>query len=266
MVDSTPTRRPIDLLTAALRFRIKGFTWHLLASILLATMVGWLILALWFPWPYRELCGGLELLRLVIGVDVVVGPFLTFVVFNIKKPRRELVRDISIIALCQLGALAYGLHSVYEARPVFLVFEVDRFRAITPADVYLKELPQALPAFRHLSLTGPKLIGTRAPHPGDEQLKTFDLAMQGFDIGQRPIFWQPFDLSRAAAIARSRPVTSLEKKYPKQDAEIMDALKEAGVSPTEGRFLPLTSRKSSWVTILDAHGNPAAFLPLNGFF
>lgn len=246
--------------------RWKAAGLHLLGSALIASATAALILALWYPWPYRRLCGGIELLFLVAGVDLIVGPFLTLIVFDASKPRSELVRDIGTIVLLQLSALAYGLHSVYEARPVLLVFEVDRFRAITPADIYLPELPRAAPQFRALSLTGPRLVGTRAPRSDQERSRAFDLALQGFDIGQRPIFWQPFDLSRAAAIARSRPVTSLEKKYPKQDAEIMDALKEAGVSPTEGRFLPLTSRKSSWVTILDAHGNPAAFLPLNGFF
>lgn len=253
-------------MTPMRRLRLAAVGIHLLGSAVIAALVVLIITGLWYPWPYRRLCGGLELLGLVVGVDLFIGPLLTLVVFNFQKPRPELIRDLGIIVLLQVGALIYGLYTIYQARPVLLVFEVDRFRAITPADVYMRELPEALPAYRHLSLTGPKLVGTRAPRPGDEQLKAFDLAAQGVDIGQRPLYWQPYDLSRATAVSKARPVKELVQKYLSRRSEIDAALKASNVTEDRGRFLPVTSRKASWVTILDSHGNPGAFLPLDGFF
>ena len=40
---------------------------------------------LWFPGIYRTVAGGRDLFLLVTGVDVVLGPLLTFAVFNVRK-------------------------------------------------------------------------------------------------------------------------------------------------------------------------------------
>jgi len=92
---------------------------------------------------------------------VVMGPLLTLVVFDRRKPRTALVRDLTIIAVLQLAALAYGLHTVYIARPVALVYEGGRFRLVTANDVREEELPNAPQAYRTLPLNGPLVPGTQ---------------------------------------------------------------------------------------------------------
>ena len=64
-------------------------------------------------------------------MDVVCGPLLTLVLASPRKSRRERWLDFSLIGLIQLAALAYGMHSVWVARPVALVFEVDRLVVVT---------------------------------------------------------------------------------------------------------------------------------------
>jgi hypothetical protein len=107
---------------------------HLLCSLLIAALAGGLVFGLWYPFPYRELSGGRELFLLIIAVDVVCGPLLTLVLFNPTKPRGELWRDLGLVALIQLGALGYGLWTVWQARPLFLVQEVDRFKVVAAPD------------------------------------------------------------------------------------------------------------------------------------
>ena len=46
------------------------------------------------------------LILLMIGVDVVIGPLLTLIVFDPKK--KHLKFDLVVIAALQLAALAYG--------------------------------------------------------------------------------------------------------------------------------------------------------------
>ena len=108
------------------------------------------------------MAGGRDLFLLVTSVDVVLGPLLTFAVFNLAKGWKHLRRDLAVIGVIQMAALVYGLHTVYIVRPVALVFEVDRFRLVTATDVHEPELPKALPAYRSLPLTGP----VAARHPG----------------------------------------------------------------------------------------------------
>ena len=84
---------------------------HLLFSVLVAAMVAALVFGIWYPTPYGELAGGQGLFRLIVVVDVICGPLLTLVIYNPKKPRVELFRDIGLVVLIQLGALGYGLNS-----------------------------------------------------------------------------------------------------------------------------------------------------------
>ena len=102
---------------------------HLSWCLGVAVFTAVLVFGLWYPFPYRKLSGG-ELFMLVIAVDVVCGPLLTFVIFSPAKPRVELLRDLGLVALIQLGVLSYGLHTVWQARPLFLVQEIDRFKVI----------------------------------------------------------------------------------------------------------------------------------------
>ena len=94
----------------------------------MASVAALLVLWVWYPYPYGLLSGGRHLFLLLMGVDVVCGPLLTLVLFNPTKPRRELLTDMALVVCIQLAALAYGLYTAQEARPLFLVHEVDRFR------------------------------------------------------------------------------------------------------------------------------------------
>lgn len=246
------------------RLRAGGI--HLLISMALAAVTGSLILGLWFPPPYLEMSGGLELLWLLIGVDVAIGPLLTLVVFNTSKPRSELVRDLSIIAALQIGALAYGLYTTAEARPVVLVFEQDRFRIIAANNVLQNELPKAQPAFQHLSLTGPVLLGTREPRSSNEKLQAIDLALAGYDIGQRPSFWVPYDTTRRQVLEMSRPLSVLLDHYPKEAASIRAELGSLHIEVRNARFLPAQTKRGNWVVLLDAKGTPVGFSEQDGFF
>ena len=136
---------------------------HLICSLVVAALAGVLVFGLWYPYPYRELSGGRELFLLIVVVDVVCGPLLTMVIFNPAKPRAELWRDLGLVALIQLGALGYGLLTVWQARPLFLVQEVDRFKVVMAPDLDAMAVA-ALPAsLKPLSWAGPRVVAIRPP-------------------------------------------------------------------------------------------------------
>jgi len=58
---------------------------HLGISAMIAALVVWIMLYLWYPEPYFRVSGGQTLLLLLIGVDVVIGPLLTLIVFDPRK-------------------------------------------------------------------------------------------------------------------------------------------------------------------------------------
>lgn len=240
---------------------------HLGLSLVAAACVAALVLGVWFPGPFAAMSGGYALLTLLVGVDVVVGPVLTFVVFNKAKPRRELILDLTFIGLLQLGALSYGLHTVFIARPVLLVFEADRFRAIAANDVYVQELSLASPEFQRLSLIGPKLLATRESLNREERTRALELALAGYDVGQRPSYWVPYTADmKAQALARSRPVADLIAHWPKQAPAIRADLDKQKLAINSTRFLPLQAKKGDWVVFLNPAGDPVGFSAHDGFF
>ena len=246
--------------------RVTAATLHLSISLIIAAILATIIFALWYPGDYKNLAGGGQLFWIIVSVDVVIGPLLTCVVFNVTKGRKELWCDLTVIALLQIGALGYGMYTLFDARPVALVFEVDLFRVVSSANVLVTELPQARQEYRSLPLTGPWLLGTRAAANNSEQLKAIDMALHGVDVAQRPNFWQPYADSRAKALERSRPVSVLLAKYPSARSDIERRLKEHGLTTNTARFLPTTARAPGWVAFLGPDGAVAGFGQYDGFF
>lgn len=247
-----------------LKGRVQAAAIHFGACLLIALMIAALVFFLWFPSEYSYLSGGTTLLLLILSVDVILGPVLTFAVFNQTKSVAHLRRDLLVIILLQLGALSYGMYTVILARPVGLVFEFDRFRVLSSAEVVHSELSRALPPFQSLPLNGPRLLAVRKTQAGEEKSDALLTAiLQGVDTSQRPNFWIPYgSAERMAAWEKGRPITDLIKKYPGIEAE----LREKTVDDWRSiRYLPVRSRNDA-VALIDRRGEVLGFLPYDGFF
>ena len=170
-----------------IRAAVKAALIHFSVSILIAALASALILGLWFQGPYRELAGGLHLLTLLICVDVVCGPLLTMVIFNPAKPWYELTMDMGLVAILQMAALIYGIYSISLARPVMLVYEVDRFVVVSQAEIDPDDLPRAASEFQRFPwLSGPRLASICQPKDGQETLESVELSMRGKEPSVRP--------------------------------------------------------------------------------
>src|SRR5271168_4416921 len=101
-----------------MKFRFKAFSVHLISS---ATVLALILSGLyfgWYRWPGWYLSEVSKVVVVMIGVDLVLGPTLTFIIANKNKPRREFTRDVAIIVLIQLCALLYGSASLWIGRPL----------------------------------------------------------------------------------------------------------------------------------------------------
>ena len=238
---------------------------HLGATLLIAGFAATLVFGVWYPYPYRSISGGLELFALVVGVDLVIGPMLTAVVFNPAKTRAHLKRDLSVIVVLQACFLAYGVHTVFAARPVYMVHEVDRFRVVSAADLDPEDLALAADPYKRLPLFGPKLIGTRVSEPGPEQLKSLMLALEGKDISRRPSYYREYQLSRADVLSRARSISSLFEKFPDRQDDLHVAIASTGRGEGKLRYLPLVARQQ-WVAFVDEQtAEILGYAPFDGF-
>ncbi len=249
-----------------MRFKAAGV--HLCISIVLAILAALLVFFIWYPYPYREISGGRTLFLLIVAVDVVMGPLLTFAVFNTRKPRKELVRDLCVIGVLQLAALGYGLWTVAAARPVHLVFEMDRFRVVHAIDVPAELLEKASPGLRTFPLMGPTLLSVRPFRDAKESMEATLAALNGVSIGSRPELWQDYEKARAQIVSRAKPLAELKARFPARSVEIDAALKAAGSGrpPATVGYVPMMGRDTFWTVLLDTTTlEVIAFVPIDSF-
>lgn len=247
------------------RRRARAAGLHLLSCLVVAMAVAALVFLVWYPWPYRIVSGGEKLLFLVMGVDIVMGPLITLAIFDIRKPMRELKRDLAIIVALQLAALSYGLHTVYLARPAVLALEAERFRLTIANDVVMDELPKAVEGLRALPLDGPRLVDTVEPTDAQRGDAIFK-AMAGTDIGARPLFWRPWGAEgRRHALKVAKPLAPLVARA-KDRAAFDDAVARSGRPLEQLAVIPMIARDTSWSVLIDkTSGEPVGFAPIDSF-
>lgn len=233
---------------ALLRQKLKVTGWHLLASALVAACVLLLVLGLWYPFPYLELSEGTGLLKLIIGVDLVAGPFLTFLLYQPSKAHRTLILDLSVIGLLQLAALAYGLSTVMAARPVYTVFEKDLLRIVHASDVYVSPGTHK----PSLPLNGPLLQATLLPGEASRRNQILTDALErGIYESYRPELWAPYESAHSDILQASQPLSLLLQKYPEAETLARKALKGKNFNLEELRYLPIVGRNFIvWTAVL----------------
>lgn len=113
--------------------KIPAFLLHLGISAALVAMLAAVVYTIWYPPPYFLFDGGWNVMRLVILVDVVLGPLLTLVVF--QRGKKGLKRDLGVIAAIQLAAFVYGAGLMMQYRPAFIVYAEKNFFSVPWPDI-----------------------------------------------------------------------------------------------------------------------------------
>ena len=248
------------------RDRLRASGIHLGISLTIAALAAALVFGVWYPYPYSEISGGRELFLLVVTVDVILGPLITFAVFNRKKPWGELRRDLAFVGLIQLAALAYGLWTVAVARPVHLVFEIDRFRVVHAIDIPPEMLDKTPPEVVALPWAGPTVLSLRPFKDNKESIDATLAAVQGVNLGNRPDLWQPYAAGVPDVLKVAKPVSALKIRFPQQAIEIEQVLQKASKSPDKLLYVPMAGRKSFWTVFVDpTTAEVVATMPLDSF-
>lgn len=248
----------------------RAALFHFVGSLLVSALSAVLVFLVWYPHPYGLLSGGRQLFLILVAVDVVCGPLLTLILFSPKKPRREIVTDMSLVVMIQLAALAFGMYTAYQARPLFLVHEVDRFRVVGLPDYQghdVSKVLEVLPAaMRPTPTSGPVTVGVRPPSSQEERQEVlFESVYGGRDYAQRPEFYVPYDSAyQVNVLGRAKPLESFLKHFPETENDAKNILKEAGVSRNDAKFLPVL-HKQEWVVVMDTQARIIGFLPGDGF-
>lgn len=244
--------------------RWKASLTHLTISAIIATAVLALMLLLWYPYPLFEAVGGRQVLLILLGVDVSVGPLITLIIFNPKKSRKKLAFDLSVIALLQITALIYGMSVVFQARPVFVVFSKNSFDLVTANMLSNEDIAKAAyPDYRSLPLTGPVYVYSEMPTDIKESNEVILSVFAGKDLPLFPKYYRPYAEHSAAAARAAKPIAELRKLNPDRNAEIDDAVGHSARIEAELGYLPLRAKYQDQAVLVGQNdGQVIAVLPM----
>jgi hypothetical protein len=231
--------------------RWKAASIHLSISISVGLLVLALLFLVWYPQPYFDAAGGQQLVIILIGVDLVLGPMLTLVLF--KSGKKGMLFDLCMIAVVQASALVYGLHVIAQARPVFIVAAVDRFNVVSANDLDPADLAKGKrPEFRSLSLTGPRLVAARLPTDVEKSNALVVSGLAGKDIEKLPEYYVPYDEEATSMLKRAKTADALRRSIPEAAPKFDAWLKSHDRTDADVAWLPIVARRASLTMLLDA--------------
>lgn len=231
--------------------RWKAAAIHLSISILIGAVTTLLLFGLWYPPPFFHAAGADELILLLVGVDLTLGPLLTLIVF--RSGKRGLKFDLTIIGLAQSIALIYGMSVVLQSRPVFLVGVLDRFELVSASEIKDTDMEQGREAlFRSRSWTGPRLVVAEMPTDLKERDELVSLTLQGKDIQNLPKYYSDYAQAGKSLLAKAKSLESLRSLKPESSQVIARWLADSGRSEASVVWLPLQTPKAGLVMLLDA--------------
>lgn len=238
-----------------MKYRFKAFGLHVFASTLLFALSLGLLYFGWYRWPGWYLTGAMTIVIMMAGIDVVLGPLLTFIVANPNKPRRELARDISLIVLVQLAAMIYGLATLWHGRPLYYTYSVKFLEMVQASDLSPEQIalgrklnPQLAPYWYSL----PRWI--YAPLPKDEQVVKQIVQSSisgGDDVIQMPRYFRPWEEGLADLHQQLRPVSKMTELSLKDKQTVKERLQDLGVTVDDPVTLPMVGRAKPLVGVID---------------
>lgn len=234
---------------AKVKYRLLAAGIHFLFSAAILSLLLAVVYFIWYPHPYHTVQSVFDVVKLLIGVDLVLGPLLMFVIFNLSKPRRELVRDVSIIVLFQVSALLWGGHITYKMRPLFAVFQEASFHMVVRQDINIEKLSDdvSLPAIWQK----PKLIYVE-PLSGDEKVQQIVGMLSGEvkDVMFQAERYRPFSNYLDNVLAQALDSSKIVQE-PDNKTHINSLLDEYGGAMDEYALYPVVSGFFSSVIVFN---------------
>ena len=113
--------------------RVGAFLIHLGISLVVFAGLAYLLVYVWYPGFFFASDGGWEGMRIIIGVDLILGPALTLIVFRKGKPGLKM--DLTMIGVFQSVCLLAGIYLVYMERPLTMIYVDGQFFSMS-AEAY----------------------------------------------------------------------------------------------------------------------------------
>lgn len=176
--------------------KLKATGVHLSLSIVVFIYLAYKIYYHWYPQPYFSIDGGWQGIRLVGAVDLVLGPFITFLIFDLRKKRKAIIFDLVTIAVIQFAALFYGVSLTYNQRPVAIVL-IDEFMVSSIMEQYGGKL-ESEAVLRQYSDEKPPIIYAHMPRVREAlaEVQRIKIDEKVLEHAQMQLYWPKEDFAQ----------------------------------------------------------------------
>jgi len=218
--------------------KFKAFAIHLCGSVTVITLYLLLVFLVWYPYPYFNIEKVWEVIRVVIGVDVFIGPLLTLVVYRAGKP--SLKFDLTAIIVVQLAALLWGVSVTYSQRPVYTALVSDNavFRVVSASEVDTNAVTE--PVLKTSPWSGPRLVYVDLPYDEEEYVRLGKENLEnGRSFAQYVQFYKPIQEYKEAVLHQAIDIRRRMTAFPFSAPISMSVL-----GGMEARWMTISSSRS----------------------
>jgi hypothetical protein len=227
---------------------------HFLLSLLIFSLLLFILLKIWYPAPFFSASGGWQGLKIVALIDIVLGPLLTFIVFNTAKPKKELRTDISLIILFQFIVLFWGIHTVYSQRPVAAVFWEDRFYTV-PASA-LEDQGIELSILKRFDDSYPAYIYIRKPELIENWLPVLNkIEEQQIPPHHQVELYQPASSNMAEIYKHSLDIETIISINEDMKKQVEDVLESSQTRLSDNKYIGMKSKYRNIIIIFNKNDN-----------
>lgn len=236
--------------------RINFFLGHLFISVLIALITIYVVFLWWYPSPLAQAVDVTHIFLILLVVDVVIGPILGLLVY--KEGKKSLKFDLIVIILLQLCALCYGIYSIEQGRPAWLVYNVDRFELVRRNEIVDQNMNQVQPQFQHPSWLKPQFVATEfSNNPQQRNNDMFAEILAGISIAQRPERYVELNKAKKQMHQREQKLELLQQYNNKSDVE-----KILAKYPQATAFLPMKASTVDMTVLIDQKANVVKIVDL----
>jgi hypothetical protein len=238
-----------------MKFRLKAFSLHLLGSATVLTLILGTLYLGWYRWPGWYLADATQVVTVLIGVDLVLGPLMTFVIASKNKARRELTRDIGIIVAVQLSALVYGATSLWNGRPLYYAFSENVLQMVQAYDVNSHEAQlgrQMNPGLAPHWYSLPRWIWAPLPQDQEEATRIVTGVISGADdVISMPRYFKPWEQGLPSLRGQLKKVDDVPYFSRGEKKRLKERMQAAGFATDQMNTMPLTGRGKPLLAVFD---------------
>jgi hypothetical protein len=185
-----------------------------------------------------------------------LGPLVTLIIANPGKPRRELARDIGVIAAVQLAALIYGAATLWSGRPLYYTFSGDRLQIVQASDIEPGEIsiagkqnPDLAPHWYNL----PRWIWAPLPSNSDERARIVMAAVAGNgpDVIQMPKYFKRWEQALPSLRKQLKTVDQFTIFSEGQRRALEERMARLGLATDQPATLFLTGHLRALLVVFD---------------